>query len=151
MFGTHDSRLVNELIAVCVDGRQFYQYAAKQVDDSDLKSLFRDMAHIRADIVRDLSSKVEDMGEKADHRGTLAGSMQTVYTELRAQLSDDAKFQYVTELEEAENRTLCRFKEGVRELESKPLARDVADCLATIQLTHDRMKAIKDGLSARKH
>ncbi|MED5526262.1 ferritin-like domain-containing protein [Gallaecimonas pentaromativorans] len=151
MFGTHDSRLVQDLIAVCQDGRQFYQYAARQVDDSDLQSLFRDMALARADIVRDLSKQVEALGETPDRGGTLAGSMQAVYTDLRAQLSNDPQYQYVAQLEEAENRALRRFRDGVRELQSRPLAQEVADCLATIQLAHDRMKAIKDGLQAHKH
>ncbi|EKE73090.1 PA2169 family four-helix-bundle protein [Gallaecimonas xiamenensis] len=149
MFATPDARLVQDLLSLCRDGRLFYQEAARAVDDSELQSLFREMAAVRAQVAKALSLKVV-AGTQAPP-GNQAARMQALYLRLASHLGQDRDFRYVAQLEEAEDSVLARLRDGVQALHSKPLAQDLADCLADIQLTHDRMKAIKDGLLAPKH
>ncbi|MGB2222628.1 PA2169 family four-helix-bundle protein [Neptunomonas sp.] len=151
MLANKDNRLVNELIAICHDGQRFYRQAAAEVTDSDLKSLFREMASIRAEIAEDLTKKVEEKGGSPEIGGSLVGKMRTVYTDVSTQLSDDANYHFVIELEASEEVTLNIFRDDIRKVDSPHLANDIARHLATIQVTHDRMKDIKDSLTAVKH
>jgi uncharacterized protein (TIGR02284 family) len=151
MLGNQDNHLINELIAVCNDGQQFYQRAATQVANNDLKSLFREMATIRAEIADDLSKTVEAEGGSPEKGGSLVGTMRTVYAEVKSQISDDPNYQYVSELEASEEIALRTFRDDIRKIDSPHLASHIAQHLATIQVTHDRMKDIKAGLIAVKH
>ena len=151
MLSTTDTHLINDLICVCQDGQQFYRHAAKEVGDNDLKSLFREMAAIRADIADDLTKKAQAIGMDTEEGTSVAGTMRTLYTDIRNQLSDHPNLEYVSKLEASEDKALRTFREDIRKVSSPLLASEIARHLATIQITHDRMKQIKEDLKAVKH
>ena len=151
MLSTTDTHLINDLICVCQDGQQFYRHAAKEVTDSDLKSLFREMAAIRANIADDLTRKAQAIGMDSHGSTSVAGEMRTTYMDIRNQLSDHPNLEYVETLEDSEDKALRSFREDIRKVSSPLLASEIAKHLATIQITHDRMKQIKEDLKAVKH
>lgn len=140
MSSTQDSELLNEIITLCHDGALFYREAASGVKSLELSSMFREMAEQREQIAADISEKVRRMGEEPAYGGTLVGRMRTMYADVRARLSSDVDYQYVKELEVAEQRTLDALKEGVRQVEYPVLAEELALHLAAIQLMQDRVR-----------
>ncbi|WP_370060503.1 ferritin-like domain-containing protein [Neptunomonas phycophila] len=151
MFGTHDSRLVNDMISVCHDGKAFYKDAAKEVNSPQLIALFTEMADIRASIEKDLQSTVSSMGEEPSESGTLIGKMRKTYTDVMSNLSDETDYRYVAQLEEAEDDALETFKESVEKLEDPLLTSRLSSHVDAIQLTHNRMRDLKHTMKDTRH
>lgn len=145
---TRDRELLNDIVALCHDSALFYRDAASGVRSLELASLFREMAEQRELIAADVGEKVRQMGEEPADGGTLVGRMRTLYTDIRARLASDTDYQYVKELEVAEQRTLEALKAGVRQVEYPVLAEELALHLATIQLMQDRVRECSEKLSA---
>ncbi len=146
MLDNRDSRLVHELIEICHDGQQFYQHAATEVTDCELKSLFREMANIRTGIVHDLSRQAGVIGGSPDTGGSLVDQMRTVYDDVKSHISDDYHYQCVSALEASEEVALKTFRDDIRKIDSPYIAGHMAEHLATLQVTHDKMKDIKGSL-----
>ncbi|SEF72972.1 PA2169 family four-helix-bundle protein [Marinobacterium lutimaris] len=143
MLEARDSQVVNELIAVCVDGARFYETAAREVEDSELRILFREMGSTRQTIAEALAHKLKELGYEPDISGTLAGRMKQLYTELRARLADNGDQRYIADLESLEANALHDFKLSTHKVKSTRVAQELANHLATIQLSHDQLRALK--------
>ncbi|SEF72862.1 PA2169 family four-helix-bundle protein [Marinobacterium lutimaris] len=150
MSGAQDSDLVNELIAVCHDGEGFYRHAAKAVENSELRSLFWEMADSRRQIAEALSDKVVGrLGEGRDS-AALSLRMRRLYAEVEARLARDSDVTYVSELERSEANTLDNFRQSIGSVQSTRLAQELARHLASIQVMHDRMHLIREEIEGRQ-
>lgn len=131
---------LNDLIAISRDGCEFYEEAARNVDDSDLSGLFRRIAGVKAEIVAQLSTAVTAVGGKPEQKGTLAGNMQQMYARLRSSLGD-RDYGYVAELEESEDRLMDAFDDVIQDDRTPSLARDAAlRLLPGVRACHEVMR-----------
>jgi uncharacterized protein (TIGR02284 family) len=151
LLGTHDSRLVNDMISVCHDGKEFYKDAAESVENPSLKALFHEMADIRDNIETDLKGRVEAMDEKPDNSGTVTGKLRTVYTNIITEMSDKPDYRYVEQLEEAEDDALHTFRKATRKIEDPALSLRLMRHVEKIQQTHDRMSHLKHSMKPAQH
>ena len=134
---------LNDLIAVARDGKTFYEEAAQKVDDRELSALFTRIAGTKAKIVDDLSTTVQSAGGKPDQHGTLVGSMQKMYGNIRTSFGDK-RYGFVSELEESEDRLLHAFEDAIADSETPAPARDVATrLLPEVRACHDVMRERK--------
>lgn len=141
---------LNDLISIARDGKEFYEDAAQEVDDAELKTLFARIATSKAQIVNELSTAVQAAGGKPEDSGTMVGSMQQMYGKIRAALGD-TEYGYVAELEESEDRLLEAFDEAARDADTPPAARDVVvRLLPEVRSCHDVMRARKHAMKAAK-
>jgi conserved hypothetical protein len=64
---------LNDLIEIARDGQSFYEEAASKVQDTELSSLFRRIAAVKADIVGTLGTRCRRRWHpgRARHRGRL--------------------------------------------------------------------------------
>ncbi len=143
MVEASDSQVVNELIAVCVDGARFYEAAAREVEDSELRLLFREMGNTRQTIAEALGHELRELGHEPEISGTLSGRMKQLYTELRARLADNGDQRYIADLETLEANALNDFKLSTHKVKSRRVTQALASHLATIQLSHDQLRALK--------
>jgi uncharacterized protein (TIGR02284 family) len=144
MLSMTDTLLINDLINVCQDGQQFYKQAAKDVENRDIKALFHEMAAIRADIADDLSNKANIIGIDKTERTSVSSKLQRIYSEMQDRLTDYPHFDCIIVLEASEDRALQAFCEEIHQVSSPILASEIAKHLATIQITHDRLKQLKN-------
>ena len=117
---------LNDLIEIARDGGDFYTEAAGKVKDSELSSLFGQMATHKRDIVAGLSASVAAAGGKPADHGTVVGTMHQAYGKVRAALGD-TNYAYVAELEDAEDRLLAAFRETISDTGTPPAARAAAE------------------------
>ncbi len=148
---TSELSVLNRVLAVCEDGRSFYQHAAQEAESATLRQIFREQAQIRSEAIQQLSNEVHKRHGSPVHSGPLKGTLQQWYTDIRARLSHSQDHVFIQQLEETENQTLGELKRAVRSLHDPALARQLGSHLASIQLAHDRMKSIGEDLRARAH
>lgn len=131
---------LNDLIEIARDGADFYTEAAGKVGNPELAALFTQMVGHKHEIVTGLSTDVAAAGgDPADH-GTMVGSMQQAYGNVRAALGDTG-YGYVAQLEETEDRLLKAFKDTISDEDTPAAARATAQkYMARVQACHDTMR-----------
>lgn len=139
---------LNDLIEIARDGGDFYTEAAGKVDDSELSSLFTQMATHKRDIVAGLSADVAATGGVPAEHGTIVGSMAKSYADVRAALGD-TNYEYVAQLEEAEDRMMKAFKDTLNDGDTPAAAKTAAEkYLPRVVECHNIMRSRKQALKA---
>lgn len=138
-----DIATLNELIEVLTDGREFYLEAAAKIDHAETRRLFARMARTKAAIVEDMRARVAAGGEAPAEGGTLAGTIRRFYAEMRAQLSRDSEAQYISQLEEFEDRIVHSFQDVIIDSDD-PEVRGVAlKYMPDVARDHADMRSLK--------
>lgn len=141
---------LNDLIEIARDGKDFYTEAAGKVKDAELSSLFTRIAGVKGDIVTRLSADVAAAGGKPAEHGTMVGSMQQMYGNVRAALGD-TQYGYVAELEASEDRLLNAFDETLTDSDTPAAARaEVQALLPQVRECHNIMRDRKHALQAAR-
>jgi uncharacterized protein (TIGR02284 family) len=131
---------LNDLIEIARDGADFYAEAAGKVENAELSTLFTQMAGHKREIVTGLSADVAAAGGNPADHGTMVGSMQQAYGNVRSALGDN-NYGYVAQLEEAEDRLLKAFKETIADNDTPSAARAAAQKhMPRVQECHDIMR-----------
>ena len=139
-----DTTTLNDMIEVLNDGRTFYEEAAIEVKRADLKTLFVRMARIKQSIANDLRTAVVANGAKPAESGSFAGKLRTVYAEVRAKLSSHKDDEYVTQLEEFEDRIMCAFKNAAAASDDQAVRTIANRYMPEVMRDHNEMKALKE-------
>lgn len=133
---------INDLINMLEDGRQFYKDAAGEVDRPDLKALFTRMAQSKTLILNDLKTTVTFKGEEPSE-GSFAGSVRKLYADIRTKLASDSDAEYVSQLEEFEDRILEEFRKQSKDSDNGEVRSIALRYLSEVQKDHDEMRALK--------
>ena len=141
---------LNDLIEIARDGGDFYTEAAGKVKNSELSTLFSQMATHKRDIVAGLSADVVAAGgDPADH-GTLVGTMRQAYGKVRATLGD-TDHAYVAELEDNEDRLLAAFRNTISDNDTPAAAKMAAEkYMPRVVECHSIMRSRKLALKAAR-
>jgi uncharacterized protein (TIGR02284 family) len=139
-----DTTTLNDMIEVLNDGRTFYEEAAIEVKRADLKTLFVRMARIKQSIANDLRTAVVANGAMPAEGGSFAGKLRTVYAEVRAKLSSHKDDEYVTQLEEFEDRIMCAFKNAASASDDQAVRTIANRYMPEVMRDHNEMKALKE-------
>ncbi|MGY6553326.1 MAG: PA2169 family four-helix-bundle protein [Wenzhouxiangella sp.] len=137
---------LNELITVLEDGREFYEEARDQVEDRGLKTLFGQMAQAKRLISAELKRIVRFKGEEPEE-GSFAGSLRKLYAKIRVGLASDQSAQYVSQLEEFEDKILAKFEDQSKNADSLEVRAIAAKYLPELRRHHDQMRALENALS----
>lgn len=141
---------LNELIEITRDSANFYKEAATSVPNPQLKTLFTSMADSRSGLVGALSKEVRAEGAKPAQDGTVRGSWDRWYGDIRARMGKDKDFGYVSQLESSEDRLLDAYNNVVSDQQvAAPVKQTVSQYLPRIRAQHDEMRDRKWEMQAR--
>lgn len=138
-----DAEILNDVISVCRDGEDLYRYVADRVEDQQSRNIFSDMAKVRSNIVKELESEVILRGVEPKKSGTFVGAISKWYIDAKSRFVDYTERAFIEQLEETEQRSLKVLRTAVREIEDKSLVFRLSSVVATFQMAHDRMSALK--------
>ncbi len=139
----NSTKILNDIISVTRDGKEFYEHAATKVDDSELMTLFARMAAVKGQIVAGLSTEIKAMGDKPAEKGTLAGDLSQMYGDLRALLGNK-DYAYVSKLEDSEDRLLKAFDEALADEDTPASTGEILRrYLPEVRSCHDLMRSRK--------
>jgi uncharacterized protein (TIGR02284 family) len=144
------SVLLQDLLEIATDSKNFYSAAAEAVELPFLKQMFAHMADAKDSLAIQLSAHIEARGNVPDDGGSLAGNLRRIYTDVLAALSSAsvATYTYTAELEETEDRLLEHFDRALAETDSMDVRAVLLTELPKLRRSHERMKQLKDSLTA---
>jgi len=140
-----DTSTLKDLVEVLNDGKIFYEEAAAKVNRPELRDLFRRMAGTKAAIVSDLQSKIVQRGADAPGADTksVAGTLLKAWGELRASMSSAPNVEYVSQLEDFEDRIVAAFKDAAEKSEDADVRSIAARHMPQVLRDHSEMRALK--------
>jgi len=139
----NSTKILNDIISVTRDGKEFYEHAATKVDDSELMILFARMATVKGQVVTGLSIEIKAMDDKPAEKGTLAGDVSQMYGDLRALLGNK-DYAYVAQLEDSEDRLLKAFDAALADTDTPASTREILTrYLPEVRSCHAVMRARK--------
>lgn len=110
---TETSSSLADLVQILNDGVDFYHGAAGKVSDQSLVDCFQRMSFLKKTIASDLNAEIAMEGDTPRESGTFAGTMRKSYADMLAKFSDNTAQQYISQLEEHEDRLLAAFREAL--------------------------------------
>lgn len=137
-----DTSTLNDLIQVLNDGKTFYEEAAPKVRP-DLSTIFLRMARTKSALAGELRAHVASAGETPAQSGTFAGAVRKLYADVRTSLSSDSDAEYVSQLEEFEDRILAQFRKAIENSADTNVRAIAQRHLPDVTRDHDDMRALK--------
>ena len=134
---------LNTLIQTCRDGEKGFQSASEAVEDSHLRSLFRDLATQRGQFAIELESEVVRLGEVPATEGSLMGSLHRGWLNLKAAIGGNDEAAVVSECERGEDAAVAAYRNALDKDLPESTHSLVARQYSFVQAAHDRIRAIE--------
>ena len=139
-----DLWLINEAIDLCQAGQQFYTQATEGADDYNLKRIFRHMAEIRKTMLSRLTALFKQVEPRypqtIESIDTLRPSLTPYYAEAEKAIAHNRMTTAVKVLIAAEQYVLSRLKLAAKRASSQQVTRQLAESIASLQISCDSMK-----------
>jgi uncharacterized protein (TIGR02284 family) len=137
---------LNSLIEINNDRIDGYEHAAKETDESDLKTLFSTMADESRGHRSELISEVISQGGTPAEGSTTSGKVYRAWMDIKAALSGKDRHAIISSCEYGEDAALNAYKEVLDS--NPPLAAKSAELIrkqyAKLKRSHDQIKALRD-------
>ena len=148
--GMHDGAdlwLLNEAIDLCQAGQQFYAQATKGADDYNVKRIFGHMAEIRKGILNRLTALFKLVEPRypqtIESIDTLRPSLSPFYAEAEKAIEQKRLAKAINVLVTAEQYVLNRLKLAAKRANSQQVTRQLAEGIASLQISCDSMKNLQ--------
>jgi uncharacterized protein (TIGR02284 family) len=139
---------LNELIETCKDGQEGFKQAAEGVERSDLKSLFFEFSQQRAHFAGELQELVLKLGEKPETSGSTAGALHRGWINIKSAVTGKDEKAVLNECERGEDSAKNTYKDALENPLPNYIAEVVRNQYESIQMAHDRVKALRDSFEA---
>lgn len=141
------ARILNHLIEICAEARNFYEAAAEKTEDFYIKSVFHKIAFIRNNIMVDLTAFTKRTGNNLIQDNKPLKRRRPLYGGLMMDIGPDTDEKLVHCLEEAEDRTLEEFYRAMAKNLPFQTRSVISRQLETLRQTEDYLKALRDRIS----
>lgn len=141
---------LQKLIRANIDAYDGFNEAAEEVDETQLASLFRQIASDRSEFASDLQEYVEWNGEEAEDDGSVAASVHRVWINIRGKINGGDPYVILAEAERGED----SIKESYEEVLKKTSGSAMNDVLMAqyrvVKAGHDKIRNLRDQYKAKK-
>jgi uncharacterized protein (TIGR02284 family) len=139
----HDTYTLKQLVEVLNDSKKFYEEASAKVDQPELQQLFTRMARTKGAIASDLKTQITASGKKAPEGGSAGGMLLKAYGEIRAKLSSAPDREYISQLEDFEDRIVDAFRDAAAESDDAGVRDLATKYMPEVMRDHSQMSALK--------
>ena len=151
--------ILNDLIETCKDGEAGFRTCAEDVQRADLKPRMERAAKRCAKAARELQTKVQLLGAKAEKKGSFAGSAHRRWVDIKAAIMGKDDAAVIAECERGEDVAKERYQEAL-EKDLPPDVRAVVerqyegllqhhDAVRDLEISAEAEKSAKAGRTPR--
>lgn len=141
--------VLNDLLEISRDGEQGFERAAKEVEDSAVKSVLAECAQNCRSGAQELADEVRRLGGDPDKGGTMAGALHRGWVNVKSTVTGHDTKAVLNECERGEDYAKARY--------AKALEKELPDEVKTliehqyqgVVANHDRIKALRDQYAHR--
>jgi uncharacterized protein (TIGR02284 family) len=140
--------LLNHLVEVVTDGEEVYKEAAEYIENEELKEIFHEESMMRGHMKRTLQTEVLKYQENPDNQGTIMGALERSWLSLKAHIGAGEQT-LLNSLEHSEDRCVAEFEKALQEDLPADLHGLIAEQMASIRSTHNRIRKLRDQEKSR--
>jgi uncharacterized protein (TIGR02284 family) len=144
---SHDTTVLNTLIATTLDSVKGFKEAAEHSEDAAHRQFFTEMSQERSRVAADLQQQVRASGGDPETESSTAGAVHRGWADLKAAIAGRDEKAIVNEVERGEDYIKAKFETAMHDDELSAQARvAVEQCLGSIRKGHDRASAMKHAM-----
>lgn len=142
----HDIKVLNGLIETTLDSADGYSEAAKETDNTALRSLFEKRGSERRQVASELQTQVRALGGDPEDDGTvLAKAHRTFLSVKHAMLKDEQAV--INSVENGEDFIKDKYEKALKDDDLTPATRSfISSTYPVIKDGHDQMRDIKHAM-----
>jgi len=135
---------LNELAEISRDGEKGFLVAAEDVENPNLKDLFRTAAARCAEGAKELESKIVSLGGEPSSGGSMTGAVHRTWTNLKAALASRSEKAVLEEVERGEDAAKDAYQQAI----AQPLPAEVKSMIERqyqgVKENHDRVRNLRN-------
>ncbi|TPE43380.1 ferritin-like domain-containing protein [Pontibacter mangrovi] len=135
---------VHHLIERCKDGAKGYKTASEDVEDQDLKDLFRKYAVQRDSMITELQDQLHKMGHTDEESSSIEGTMHRAWIDLKSALTARDRVRVLEECERGEDYAVKAYKEALEKDLPAQLKQIVEQQYQDVKNAHDHIRTLRD-------
>jgi uncharacterized protein (TIGR02284 family) len=136
--------VVHHLIERCKDGSKGYFTAAEDVEDQELKTLFKKYSVQRDSMITELQNELHKMGKSDAEHSSIEGTIHRAWIDLSSALASKDRKRILEECERGEDYAVSAFKKALDHDLPPNLRQIVQQEYQQIQQAHDQIKSLRD-------
>lgn len=107
---------LNDIIAKCYDAEKGYKEAAEEVEDHDLKTVFREYAQQRYDFGHQIKEEIRLLGGSIETGDTIASKLHRAWMDLRSAFTGNDEAAILKEAIRGEKNALSNYEDALKEM-----------------------------------
>ncbi len=104
---------LNDLIETCKDGKNGYQTAAENIENSEYKKLFNEFSQQRENFANELKAEVGRLGGDPEDSGSVSASLHRGWMNIKSAVSSNDLDAILSECEQGEDVAVKNYKEAL--------------------------------------
>ncbi|MBA2920363.1 PA2169 family four-helix-bundle protein [Sphingomonas sp. MAH-20] len=142
-----DISTLNSLIKTTIDSVNGYQESAEAVESERFRSMFRELAQDRQQVVPKLQAEVSRLGGNPEDDGSAAAAMHRGWVDLKSAITGRDDKAIINEVERGEDYIKEKFETAMNSGDLSPECRSVVQqCYESVRRGHDRVRDLKHAL-----
>jgi uncharacterized protein (TIGR02284 family) len=136
--------VVHHLIERAKDGEKGYRTASHDVHEEDLKSLFRQYAVQRDNMITELQDQLHQMGKTQDESGSLEGTIHRSWLDLSSAIVARDRKRILSECERGEDYAVSAYEKAMKADLPSNLKAIVEKQYQQVKEAHDHIRNLRD-------
>ena len=136
--------VVHHLIERCKDGSKGFFTAAEDVDDPQLKSMFKNFSVQRDSMITELQNELHKMGKTDSESGSIEGKIHRAWIDLSSALASKDRHRILEECERGEDYAVSAYEKALKADLPANLHQIVEQQYQQVKQTHDQVRNLRD-------
>jgi uncharacterized protein (TIGR02284 family) len=136
--------VVHHLIERCKDGQKGYKHASEDIEDQQLKSLFRNFSVQRDTMITELQNELHKMGKTDDESSSMEGTVHRTWMDLSSALLAKDRQQVLNECERGEDYAVAAYDKALKADLPGNLKSIVQKQYQQVKQAHDQIRDLRD-------
>jgi uncharacterized protein (TIGR02284 family) len=144
----HDISVLNSLITTTIDSANGFENSAEDIQSSDIRSFFSEMAQERRQVIGRLQEHVRMHGGTPNDDGSLKADLHRRFEDIRKAIGGGDKA-VVEEVERGEDYIKDKYEAALADDQLSPDCRSIVqEAYESVRRGHDRARDLKRGYQA---
>jgi uncharacterized protein (TIGR02284 family) len=144
---SHDTTVLNTLIATTLDSMKGYRESAGESENATHRQFFNEMAEERSQVASDLQAQVRSLGGDPEMDSSTAGAAHRGWVNLKSAITGRDEQAIVNEVERGEDYIKEKFETAMMDDELSPETRGKLEtCFGSIRKGHERASQMKHSM-----
>jgi uncharacterized protein (TIGR02284 family) len=136
--------VLNELLETLKDGEKGYSEALTDVEDQDLKEVFKRYAVQRDGYLTELEDQMHQLNLKAEEESSITGTIHRAFINLKAAVTSKSRESILNECERGEDYAVKAYQTALKAELPSQLKTIIEKQYQGIQQGHDEIKSLRN-------